>query len=65
MDMPGVILPVQVLKILLPLKLTKISQTLELLKSGNRVPLEDGSFIYFQIQNLPRDKSQIDGFKIS
>lgn len=39
---------------------------IRIIESGNRVPLEDGSIIYFsyQIQNLPRDKSQIDGFKI-
>ncbi len=39
---------------------------IRIIESGNRVPLEDGSIIYFsyQIQNLPKDKSQLDGFKI-
>jgi|JI9StandDraft_1071089.scaffolds.fasta_scaffold39407_2 hypothetical protein len=39
---------------------------IRVLETGNRVPLEDGSIIYFsyKIQNLPKDKTQLDGFKI-
>ena len=39
---------------------------IRIIERGNRVPLEDGSIIYFsyQIRNLPKDKTEMDGFKI-
>lgn len=49
-----------------PTKTYSNFKNIYIVKSGNRVPLEDGNIIYFsyQIQNLPKDNAQIDGFKI-
>lgn len=49
-----------------PTKTFSNFKNIYIVKSGNKVPLEDGSIIYFsyQIQNLPKDDMQIDGFKI-
>ncbi|MBP7282154.1 MAG: hypothetical protein KBA66_11300 [Leptospiraceae bacterium] len=41
-------------------------KNIQVIETGSKIPLEDGSIIYFsyKIQNLPKDKEWIDGFKI-
>jgi len=53
-------------EVLSPTKTYANYTNIRIIEKGNRVPLEDGSIIYFsyKIQNLPKDKEWIDGFKI-